>query len=128
MNGKNHKTNNMKQFILDYSKWRCGRDSATNKLGEGYTRLLNQEGYMCCLGQYCEQEGVDVALLKNKYAPQSLGIKIPLLTKDGFWETELSIKAMRINDNQFTTPDEKIEKLRELFAAQGVELKVINKP
>jgi hypothetical protein len=34
-----------KVLTLDYQKWRCGLDDL-NKLGEGSTALLNDEGYM----------------------------------------------------------------------------------
>lgn len=48
----------MKKLVIDRSKWRSGGDSAThpvptcsvNGSGKGATALLNEEGYMCCLG------------------------------------------------------------------------------
>ena len=48
----------MKKLILDYYKWRCGGDGEGKKgcsLGKGYTQLLNNEGFMCCLGQFSFQ-------------------------------------------------------------------------
>jgi hypothetical protein len=47
-----------KKLILDYSKWRCGMDGA-NSLGDGETALLNDKGFMCCLGMFGKQCGID---------------------------------------------------------------------
>lgn len=35
----------MKTLILDYNTWRCGGDGI-NKLGEGNTSLLNNQGFL----------------------------------------------------------------------------------
>ena len=38
-------------FVIDYSKWRCGWDSK-DSLGMGETYLWNKEGFGCCLGHF----------------------------------------------------------------------------
>ena len=47
------------KFTIDVNTWRFGgmRD-CKNKHGEGHTYLLNNEGYMCCLGQISLQLGL----------------------------------------------------------------------
>ena len=76
-----------KKFIIDRSKWRCGgnlSDGGTNLRGEGITYLLNNQGFMCCLGQVAKQCGVDeYDLLETEY-PYGLdvstaGKKVPML-------------------------------------------------
>ncbi len=62
----------MKKYILDYSTWRCG-DDGVNKVGYGTTMLLNKEGYMCCLGQFCIQEGASKEKILEKAEPIDLG-------------------------------------------------------
>ena len=42
-------------FTIDRSKWRCGGDDGK---GWGETQLLNEEGFMCCLGQCSLQSGL----------------------------------------------------------------------
>lgn len=123
----------MKKIILDYSKWRCGREGA-NRLGEGETQLLNKEGFMCCLGQQAlqEREDLDENALLGWWVPESIGCLIPLLTlkhEDGdILNTSFADIAMRINDNHTTTPAEKITQLTTLLAEHDRELIVINQP
>lgn len=120
-----------KTLILDYSTWRCGNDGE-QRLGEGATCLLNNEGYMCCLGQFTPQlnPDMDKALMADKFYPQFLHTEIPYITeliKGHYCDTTLARKAAGINDSN-TTPEEKIEKLQELFTKEGFTIQVINKP
>lgn len=119
------------KLVLDYSKWRCGRDSI-NQLGIGQTYLKNSDGFMCCLGQWCEQAGVPEVQLIRITTPAYLKHFVPLFNRidNEFNEinTELSIKAMKINDTTDTTPEYKIQALKELLLENGIELEVINKP
>lgn len=122
----------MKKLILDYSTWRCGYNGP-NKLGEGVTALLNKEGYMCCLGQFAKQLNSDVEdeELLNIGMPEELDIDIPLLVDkmmNCYNDTRVATKAANINDDSGTTPEEKIKKLKELFAQEGYEIEVINTP
>ena len=59
-------------FIIDYSKWRCG-GNWENKLGEGETYMLNQEGFMCCLGQCQSQLGATNNDLRSMAQPSNVG-------------------------------------------------------
>lgn len=140
------------KLILDYNKWRCGGDSTitkyddgsnssfttidnTNKLGEGDTKLLNDQGYMCCLGQFSLQLNTTISSLNISGfgEPGEIEDDILLLTSDygdgdGYScrNTSLSDEAMTINDDSSTTPEEKIVLLQELFAKADCEIEVIN--
>lgn len=124
----------MKKLILDYSKWRCGLDG-DDKLGEGPTELCNSRGYECCLGQFSLQ--LNPKLTKNDikgfYEPEEIGVDVDLLTynlddnRDEIRNSSISEKAININDDEKTTPEEKIVLLKELFATIDCEIEVINK-
>lgn len=104
------------KLILDYSKWRCGGDGE-NKLGAGDQRLLNSDGFMCAEGQWHMQSGATRdQLLCNTPASEAL---------DPY---PFSIGAIHINDDEDTSPEDKIVLLTELLAKEGIELEVINKP
>jgi hypothetical protein len=139
----------VKQLILDYSKWRCG-DDGENKIGTGTTALLNDQGFMCCLGQWCHQLGAPLEELLNLGEPQEAKTTIDLFVDvekhnyeyfcpekgeyvteeiiDGKCGNTLSGDCITVNDNAESTPDEKIDKLTELLAEKGISLKVINQP
>lgn len=136
----------MKKLILDYSKWRCGKDSeyyiddATKRaLGKGSTLLLNNSGFMCCLGQFSLQlnNSLTEQDILSKATPSDLNKEIPILSVfcafasspiPSYFNSELSQKAIRINDDIDTTIDQKITELKELFATVGYEIEVVNQP
>lgn len=114
------------QFVIDRSTWRCGGESR-DKHGKGRTSLLNNDGYMCCLGQVCQQLGQMNIL--NIDAPSILEIEIePLTIKEGNYtsDTELSDLAMSINDNSEYSRIERERLLSELFSSFGHEITFIN--
>ncbi len=123
----------MRELILDYSTWRCG-DHGDYKLGMGETYLLNEENFMCCLGQFTPQINREVSKedMLGISDPGGLNIKVLSLNKprrnDQYTTTVLSDQAVIINDEEFTTPEEKIVALKELFKKQGYSIKVINNP
>lgn len=121
---------NPKKLILDYSKWRCGEDGP-NKVGEGPVRLLNPEGFSCCLGQWCHQLGATKEETINKWEPDEIMTLVPLFAHyedDVKRSNRLSDECIHVNDDPDTTPEEKIEKLKKRLAKEGIELEVINKP
>jgi hypothetical protein len=65
----------MKDYlIIDRAKWRTGGNSPI-QTGVGRTRLLNKEGYMCCLGFRCHQMGIpEKDLLKAGYTDDEISI------------------------------------------------------
>jgi hypothetical protein len=127
----------MKELILDYSRWRCG-GQGSNRLGEGDTLMLNEEGFSCCLGQFAPQLNSDITneyilgLATPSIVSHKMGMVIPTLnteySKGTYISTDLSTKAITINDNEFTIPEEKIRLLQELFGRKEYSIRVINKP
>lgn len=113
-----------KKLILDYSKWRCGGD-ADNKLGEGYTELLNKHGFACCLGQFGLQLGLFEDDILGRGEPCECKTEVPLFVEDG---GVFVMRAININDDPDTTPNQKINEIAELLNEEGIELEVINKP
>ena len=135
---KLNKTNKMEikqTFTIDCNTWRCG-DNGKYKLGEGNTVLLNDEGFMCCLGQVALQLDVHEADLLGKGEPDQLDIDIELLTIRYNGDEEefiiansvLSLDAMRINDSTESTVSQKMKDLKELFNDKGYDLEFINIP
>lgn len=125
-----------KTLVLDYSTWRCGGNRGKNKLGKGSTYLVNDQGFMCCLGQFTPQLNPSITpkQMKDCGEPDQINEDIPVLTKerdeeqDTIVNSELSTKAMTINDDEDTTPEEKIQELQYLFKEEGYEIQVVNKP
>lgn len=128
---------NPKKLILDYSKWRCG-GNGENKVGDGVVALLNDQGFMCCLGQWHRQSGVSDRDLLNKGEPNELPEETPVFSFENDWNesgecveiknTTLSTIAIGINDDEDTTPKYKADQLTNLLASKGIELEVINMP
>ena len=92
----------------------------------------NEEGFMCCLGQWNSQCGIENNLLINQSNPSklySLGVKPNLLflDKEGF-HTKFSNEALIINDWSTTTVQEKALALKELCEDNGCELEFVNFP
>jgi hypothetical protein len=125
----------MQKIVVDYNKWRSG-GFGQYKVGEGGISLLNDEGYMCCLGFACLQ--LEPSLWPEKIRgyvePQELDVNIESLTledEDGdhlYYNTLLSDAAIEINDDESTSPEEKIESLTKLFKEHNLELEFINIP
>lgn len=120
-------------FILNVEKWRCGgfTGDAYTTLGKGETKLKNNEGYMCCLGQFISQ--IDPNLnLTEMYEPCDLDILIEGLTQyfepgdSSVINTTFSAHAIEINDNPATSVRSKIKQLRKLCKEHGHTLKVKN--
>lgn len=117
------------KIVINRPKWRCG---GSNNSSRGCTRLLNEQGYMCCLGfaskQICNLSDEEML---TKHFPQSLHRKINKLTyfprKGICKDTKFSEKAMGINDNPTLSNKEREKQLKELFAKNGIELKFTGK-
>ena len=113
-----------KTVVIDRSKWRTG-GVGINATGEGQTKLLNEEGFMCCLGFMCKSHKIKTLGLG---APSGTR-KVPLLTElndvnpnlfsttdhPKYKNTTLCEQAMNINDSEVTSREEKEERLKSLF-------------
>lgn len=128
----------MKKLILDIKTWRCGGQytSEENGTGQGYTELLNTLGYRCCLGQFLPQidKSIKKKNLLESLTPSDLiySEQNALIILRGYEEerpkcatnSKLTEEAMNINDNMITTIEQKIYKLKELFAEYNYEIKI----
>lgn len=125
----------MKILTLNFKKWKCGQDGDENVAhGRGGTKLLNNEGYMCCLGQFATQLNPKVKKqnILHKHNPCDLSEVIPALSKKfghySIIDTKLSNAAIDINDDENTFIEQKIKKLKSLFRKRGYTIKVTNLP
>lgn len=130
----------MKAFTLDYSKWRAGgsnRDASNVSIvGKGDTLLLNEEGFMCCLGQYCEQAGIPRDDLMGVGAPDSLSLadqshlipELALLIDSVPSVTLLCTAAVGCNDDGTLTTWGRLQVLYRIFKRNGITMTVVNLP
>lgn len=116
----------IKTLTIKRSEW--GRGPFTLS-GGGPRRLLNLEGFKCCLGFFSLACGVPAKEILGASGPDNLKKddqeKIPQLV---FLEehTALTIEAVKINDDPFIEEAEREQKLSELFRKKGVKLKFVD--
>jgi hypothetical protein len=119
------------KVVIDRSKWRTGGLSSV-ATGVGTTALLNEEGFMCCLGFCCKALGLADKAIFDTAVPQ-YAITADECGKPGFKDLTMCIKglvaatslvgdAIRINDSTELIPEEKEAKLQELFKNSDLEL------
>jgi hypothetical protein len=121
-------------FTLDYAKWICG-SPLSHKLneettaGRGATSLLNEEGYMCCLGQFSAQCGMPEPLLLNVGMPTAL-TEMRAQTPSTFFLHSISraCQFSNINDSHITSITEKVRRIGEELAKHGYKLTIKNFP
>lgn len=102
-------------LIIDRSKWR----TATS--GRGDTMLLNDEGYMCCLGFRCHQMGIpEEDLLDISHPEDVFDWNIPDLVKKRGGDTAFTTSAININDDKCLTSKEREQELIEHFATKDI--------
>lgn len=112
------------KFTINEDTWRCGGYSA-NQHGKGPTELLNNEGYMCCLGHIACQLGYDKSDLLMRGTPFGLSNKKDdnVLRIGGTGTTDLAYDAMATNDCSTYNLEERKKALIDLFANWGHEIK-----
>lgn len=122
-----------RKFIIDRSKWRCGGETGENAKGFGSTRLLNGEGYMCCLGQIAKQLGYINADLIGLGEPYELhdddekNFEENILVNSDTCNTDLTSDAMSINDDADITIKERERQLKARFKEEGISLVFVGK-
>lgn len=84
------------------------------------TLLLNKEGYMCCLGQVCQQAGINKKNLLDIQSPNVIQNQKELVPS--FLKNSFITKAIGINDNHTTSINKKEKQLKELFKKSNVDL------
>lgn len=122
-------------FIVDRASWKNSHTfpgTATQLL----TESKDSPNTMCCLGFVCNQLDVPKEDLLNCLTPGSLRDKwtipylmekISMMGEDKWIDTELSDKAMEINDYDHIAPKDKEKLLKELFAKHNLGIKFIGK-
>lgn len=121
-----------KELVLDYNLWVCGNFS---KKERGLSMLLNANGYMCCLGQFSKQTGCPIYKLLSRVDlsefPDEDVFIIGLSKKnkhDDLINSNLSTKAIEINDNCKTSIAEKVRLLKRLFSKYHYKIRLKNFP
>ena len=121
----------MKKLIIDRGSWVNGRyaqdKNLTTKVGP--SRLVNSNGYKCCLGFYCEQAGVPTSQLVGIGSPANL-----MLDYRTAWFRKLTTPmpeggsfynhAMLLNDSSSITDEERERRLIGIFS-QMLDMEVI---
>ncbi len=114
------------KLTINRAKWRSGSFAPETMNGIGDVFLLNEQGYRCCLGFFAQACGARG--MKNKETPCELNYS-PILkqlvkfNKDEYKEdTQLSLRAIDINDDENLTPVKREEKLTKLFSKHGIKL------
>jgi len=125
----------MTDYVLDTSRWRSGEKSAKNKTGSGVTAMYNKEGFMCCLGQFAQQKGINLPELRTVADPAELAIEIGYIYDENFVEngdtrsyelTELSRELLNINDDFSITPEKRMQVIKETLEEYGHTLTITN--
>ena len=126
-------------YVLDYTTWRSGVNSS-RRLGDGPTKLLNDDGYSCCLGQFAQQKGIKNKDLLQLIEPEQLANALStgydknfirlVDTEEGefFFNTELTQWLINANDSPTLTPAKKLFKIRRLLHDAGCRLVIKNMP
>ena len=119
-------------FVIDRAAWICGNPSENevpeNCHGNGKARLLNAEAFQCCLGQVAEQCGVPKMALAECPSPKSIpawhqtALLKMIMLQGSDKNSELTMKAMKVNDDMGLTRASREAKLRALFNQYGHEL------
>jgi hypothetical protein len=116
---------------IDRAKWCCGGADGEFINGKGQTKLLNCEGYMCCLGFVTAAANPELSILERAElvelkAPVS-GLTYPdaSMVWKGWRNTQLTLVAMAINDSGLLQPQEWEARLLELFEDSRYELEFV---
>lgn len=115
------------KFTIDRRKWVCG-EFGPEPAGIGETAMLNDQGFMCCLGHVARQLGADESDFDGAYYPNEVvsDADLSLLRtydKGSCINTDFSQAAARINDTaDIATRVERETALIKCFAEHGHDL------
>ena len=112
----------IKTYEIDRSKWVCGGGKYASRLGS--THMLNDIGRMCCLGQICKAEGVAYGALLGQKNPDTVASKSNNVPEFLYCEgmTDLTYRAVGLNDDTGLTQKEREKRLKALFKAHDIKL------
>jgi len=127
-------------FVIDRAKWRCGA-YGKHQHGIGPTYMLNTAGYMCCLGQICQQLGCERSHLINCDGPANVACRIHdgaamniLLYKSKFQNLFFTADGrisgfthtmMQINDDSLLTDNRREDELKQVCIEYGHTIEFI---
>ena len=122
----------MIDYTIDMKTWRCGVNSH-HRLGIGSTKMINKEGYKCCLGQFVGWKN-DEDITGAHITPADVAIKVdriydPLFVQyrfNNYIDTALSQSLMQINDCEDTTYLEKLIEISNKLNEYDATLKIVN--
>lgn len=123
------------KITIDRSRLRCGGSKSAAR-GIGPTELLNEQGFMCCLGQIGLAMGVSREALRGAARPSDITSEVAdpadfellryLSSGPGrsreLNNTDLADSAMFINDDESIGDAQRESELVELFDAHFIEL------
>lgn len=119
----------MQELVIDRQKWRTGQEGP-HKTGDGPTQLLNEEGFMCCLGFECLRLGLTEDNILQIGEPQEVDEayydNIDYMLTGARFQKDWVTEAININDSVTMVLAEKEEAIIKLFANQGVNVTFIN--
>lgn len=110
----------LKTIVIKKSKWRRG--GATN-YKNGKTKLLNEQGFKCCLGFAARQLGYKGKLLDMTH-PSNTKCVIDKLTyryDNAIFNTKFAIMAANTNDDECISDEERMTKLNKLARKAGLK-------
>ena len=122
--------------VVDRSAWVCGGSSELLAEALGPSGLLNEKGFMCCLGHVCHNSGFGKDQLLDRGFPSELLNKgdfldIPGLAYIDTWncgtDSDFVETAVDINDSTTLSPKEREKELKALFKEHGMKLKFVGK-
>jgi len=125
----------MEKLVIDRSKWRTGA-SGDSKTGLGNTFLLNNEGFMCCLGFFCLSAGLKENHIRSAGTPRDAVFDhninlMPIAESnsdddDGIYiDTDFGSGAVDINDSETIDSKTREIQVKDHFATVGIEVEFI---
>jgi len=106
----------MKTLTIDRDRWRRGGIRRNHTHGPTY--LLNDEGYMCCLGFDALACGVTPYEMRGAYGPGEVTTMSDEY-RETRWRSGVVLDAMEVNDNPNLSELERETKLIPLLKAIG---------
>jgi hypothetical protein len=125
----------MEKLVIDRSKWRTGASGNSNT-GVGSTSLLNDQGYMCCLGFFCLSAGLKENDVRGAGTPRDAifdhNINLMPIAEsnsdddDGIYiDTHFCDGAVNINDSETIDSKTREIEIKNHFATVGIEVEFI---
>ena len=123
--------------VIDRSAWVCGNGEADLDHLVGSTLMLNEEGFMCCLGHVCHNSGFGKDLLLSEGLPEDVVadtdfLDLPYLVDaesedEDIGDSAFAGQAVSINDDRLLAPKEREKQLKVLFKEHGITLKFVGR-